>query len=188
MPIYLSLIVVFIIKRKEEGKMTLENTIKELGKYYGSASEVKDIIEKNAKIAGAAAVGGPIIAYTAALSVTVKMYTEICKCINTPLKATLIAELSKDIKMRLTAEMMLENIIIPIITMPFRPMASAYASVTLAGKKLLDILLVLAKQGKSGKKLRNVTNEELKEIIKNCELTDGEVKESVDMYKANREK
>ncbi len=188
MPIYFSVIMISIVKRKGEDKMTLENTIKELEKYYNNASEVKGIIEKNAKIAGTAAVGGPIIAYTAALSVTVKMYTEICKCLNTPLKATLIAELSKDIIMRLTADMMLENIIITIIAMPFRPMASAYVSVTLAGKKLLDILLVLAKQGKVGKKLRNVTNEELKEIIKNCELTDDEVKESVDMYKANREK
>lgn len=177
----------FIIKRKEEDKMTLENTIKELGNYYGSAAEVKNIIEKNSKIAGTAAIGG-ILAYPAALSVTVKMYTEICKCLNTPLKATIIKELSKDIIMHFTTSVLLENTIISLVFMPFKFMALAFTSVTLSGKKLLDILLILSKQGKAGNKLRNVTNEELKGIIKNCELTDDEVKEAVDMYKANREK
>ena len=174
--------------------MNLKVLLIGLKAYYKQAEDVEKIVLNCAMVAAAAAgVGGtiPILAIPSMIVSCVGavwgMYISICKCLNIKLSDNLL---------RILASAALSNIAVNLVSafaaeliFTFIPGASVatsalitFCSIYLAGMMFVKMILVFAKQGKTGRDLEHVSQSTFESVLKDQTMNKSDVRKAKEQY------
>lgn len=177
--------------------MRLNDVLRYLKVYYKGVDGVeKTIINCAITAAGASAVGGffPVLAIPATIvscfGAVWTMYVSLCKQLEIPIGENILKVLASAALTNLTMNL-LGSIAIELVA-AFIPgvgsVASAaitFASVYLAGMMFMNMLLALAKKGKVGADLNNMSQDDLKHHMQQQTPTKEDLKDAKVAFNSN---